>query len=177
VALLAGIALLNQAYALFGLNTELIREATDCIGMAGMIGGQAIDLGIGLGDAALAERDRKTSAMMRLAFTAGALAAGASRDEVAPLAAAGTLMGQAYQIRDDMSDASHANGKTANQDSRHSRPSHSVRFDAAACHRKVAAMLAEGRSALLDGYGATDGVLGLIGFLDKLFASAAATAL
>src|SRR5580658_165893 len=104
VALLAGIALLNQAYALFGQSPELIREATECIGVAGMIGGQAIDLGAGMEDAALAERDRKTSAMMRLAFTAGALAGGASRDEVAPLAAAGQLMGQAYQICDDMLD-------------------------------------------------------------------------
>jgi len=178
VALLAGIALLNQAYALFGQNTELIREATECIGVAGMIGGQAIDLGAGLEDAALAERDRKTSAMMRLACTAGALAAGASRDEVAPLAAAGQLMGQAYQICDDLLDAGHAGhatGKTADQDSRHNRPSHSARFDAAACYAKVGGMMEEARRSLLDAYGPSHGVNGLVGFIDNIFASAAAS--
>lgn len=182
VALLAGIALLNQAYALFGQSPELIREATECIGTAGMIGGQAIDLGAGLEDAALAERDRKTSAMMRLAFTAGALAGGASRDEVAPLAAAGQLMGQAYQICDDMLDASHANhatnhatGKTADQDSRHNRPSHSARFDAAACYAKVGGMMAEARRSLLEGYGNSGGVNGLLGFIDEIFAKSRAT--
>jgi geranylgeranyl diphosphate synthase type II len=177
VALLAGIALLNQAYALFGQSPELIREATECIGVAGMIGGQAIDLGAGLEDAALAERDRKTSAMMRLAFTAGALAGGASRDAVAPLAAAGQLMGQAYQVCDDMLDAGHAKratGKTADQDSRHNRPSHSAQFDAAACYAKVGGMMAEARRSLLDGYGDSGGVSGLLGFIDEIFAAAAA---
>jgi geranylgeranyl diphosphate synthase type II len=174
VALLAGIALLNQAYALFGQNPELIREATECIGMGGMIGGQAIDLDGGLGDA-LAERDRKTSAMMRLALTAGALAAGASPDEVVPLAAAGHLLGQAYQICDDMLDAGHPDhttGKTSDQDPRHNRPSHSARFDTVACSVKVVSMMEEARRFLLDGYGPSDGVRGLIGFVDKIFASA-----
>jgi geranylgeranyl pyrophosphate synthase len=44
VAWLAGIALLNQAYALFGKVPALIHEATYCIGVEGMIGGQALDL-------------------------------------------------------------------------------------------------------------------------------------
>jgi geranylgeranyl diphosphate synthase type II len=105
VALLAGIALLNQAYALFSENPELIREAVECIGVDGMIGGQAIDLCAGPSEASLAARDRKTSALMRLALTAGALAAGASRQDVAPLAAAGQQLGQAYQICDDLLDA------------------------------------------------------------------------
>jgi geranylgeranyl diphosphate synthase type II len=177
VALLAAIALLNQAYALFGRTPELIREAAECIGVGGMIGGQAIDLGVGPGDAALAERDRKTSAMMRLAFTAGALAEGASRDEVAPLAAAGQSMGRAYQIYDDMVDAGHAGhaaGKTADQDSRHNRPSHCARFDAAACHAKVGGAMEEAHRSLLRGYGASDGVKALLGFIDKIFASALA---
>lgn len=175
VALLAAIALLNQAYALFGQNPELIREATECIGMGGMIGGQAIDLDGGLGDAELAERDRKTSAMMRLALTAGALAAGASPNEVGPLAAAGYSFGQAYQICDDMLDAGHPNhttGKTTDQDLRLKRPSHSARFDATECFVKVVSMMEEGRRFLLDGYGNSDGVYRLIGFIDKIFASA-----
>jgi geranylgeranyl diphosphate synthase type II len=175
VALLAGIALLNQAYALFRENPELIREATECIGVAGMIEGQAIDMGTGGGGASLAERDYKTSAMMRLAFTAGALAAGASRDEVVPLAAAGQLMGQAYQICDDLLDvsqASYATGKTADQDSRHHRPSHAAHLDKAACYARAAGMMEKARRSLVDAYGASDGVVGLLGFIDKIFASA-----
>ena len=44
IALLAALALLNQAYALFGSNTCLLAEAVACIGSNGMIGGQALDL-------------------------------------------------------------------------------------------------------------------------------------
>ena len=92
----------------------------------------------------------------------------------APLAAAGHLLGQAYQICDDMLDAgqsNHMTGKTSDQDPRHKRPSHSARFDAAACFVKVVGMMEEARRLLLDGYGHSDGVHGLIGFVDKIFAS------
>lgn len=112
VALLAGIALLNQSYAIYGQTPELIAEATRCIGVHGMVVGQALDLlsqdgsgePIDEWEKRQAERNRKTSAMMRLALTAGALACGAEPAEVAPLGAAGQSIGEAYQIADDLLD-------------------------------------------------------------------------
>ena len=44
IAVLAALALLNQAYAIFGRSPRLIAEAVSCIGINGMIGGQAVDL-------------------------------------------------------------------------------------------------------------------------------------
>jgi geranylgeranyl diphosphate synthase type II len=103
VALLAGLALLNQAYLLFSPTPELVREAAECIGANGMIGGQALDIGIG--DVDLASRDRKTTALMRLTLTAGALAGGAPTELVGELAQCGERLGRAYQMLDDLLDA------------------------------------------------------------------------
>jgi geranylgeranyl pyrophosphate synthase/GT2 family glycosyltransferase len=173
VALLTGIALLNQAYALFAETPELIREAAECIGVGGMIGGQAIDLCLGNGVGSLAERDRKTSALMRLALTAGALAVGASREDVAPLAAAGQQLGQAYQICDDLLDAGlpgHSTGKTPGQDLRHHRPSHSARLDENARHAEAMGLIDNARRSLLEGFGSSNEVAGLTSFIDAIFA-------
>jgi len=177
VALLAGIALLNQAYALFGQNPALIHEATQCIGVAGMIGGQAIDLGVAPGDDLLEERDCKTSAMMRLALTAGALAAGIPVEQVEPLAECGQLLGRAFQICDDLLDAGrahHDTGKPPDQDNRHNRPSHASRFDPAHSHARVLEIMAHVRQTLLESYGATAPVQELLGFIGKLAASVGA---
>jgi geranylgeranyl pyrophosphate synthase/GT2 family glycosyltransferase len=170
VALLAGIALLNQAYALFSETPELIREAVECIGVDGMIGGQAIDLCADPRGVSLAERDRKTSALMRLALTAGALAAGASRQDVAPLAAAGQQLGQAYQICDDLLDAGLADdssGKTIGQDLRHHRPSHGARLDADARRAEAVGLVDQVRRSLLDHFGPSIEVSGLTNFIDN----------
>jgi geranylgeranyl diphosphate synthase, type II len=177
IALLAGIALLNQAYAIFGQTPELIREATECIGVNGMIGGQAIDLEPYTEETSLAERNRKTSALIRLAATAGALAYGVSRDELAPLAAAGQCLGHAYQVYDDLRDAgsaSQSTGKTVGQDLRHNRPSHAVRFDVAACYEELFGLIEETRRSLMEAYGPGIGVAGLMGFIDRIFGLRAA---
>jgi len=174
VALLAAIALLNQAYALFGVTPELVREATECIGLDGMIGGQELDLSTEGQGSSLDERDRKTSALMRLSVTAGPLALGASREEVEPLAAAGMHLGRAYQIADDLLDlgAPHqSTGKTRGQDLRHGRPSHHGRIEIDACHDEVWGQVQHARKTLLESFGPKDEVAELIGFIDGLFAA------
>ncbi len=177
-ALLAGIALLNQAYALFGRTPNLIREATECIGVQGMIGGQALDLSLEPGDEdSLLARNRKTSAMMRLALTAGALGCGASPEEVAPLASAGQYLGDAYQIGDDLLDARRTSthtGKTAGQDRRHNRPSH-LRLDEAACHRQLHDLIQQTHKTLEGAYEPAR-VAELMDFVDSIFASLTAAA-
>jgi len=73
----------------------------------------------------LATRDLKTSGLMRLMMTAGAIAAGAPEEAVMALAQFGESLGRAYQIYDDIADESGDSeqlGKTANQDHRHRRP-------------------------------------------------------
>jgi geranylgeranyl pyrophosphate synthase len=178
IALLAGITLLNQAYAIFGQTPELICEATECIGVNGMIGGQAIDLEPYTDQTSLAERNRKTSALLRLAATAGALAYGVSRAELAPLAAAGQYLGHAYQVYDDLRDsgpASQSTGKTAGQDLRHNRPSHAARFDVAACYEELFGLIEKTRRSLVDAYGSGAGVAGLMGFIDGMFGARAAS--
>ncbi len=98
-AILAALALFNQAYAVFGRTPALIQEATECVGVDGMIGGQAVDLG-----EAIETRNRKTSALMRLALTAGAIACGASPKDVEALGRCGACLGEAYQVYDDLQD-------------------------------------------------------------------------
>jgi geranylgeranyl pyrophosphate synthase len=161
VAMLAGIALLNQSYAIFGKVPALIAEATYCIGTEGMIGGQALDLTRhpdnedALVDSGrnLEERNRKTSAMMRLALTAGALALGVPAEEVRPLGRAGQCLGEAYQIGDDLLDLHGSTGKTTGQDKRHHRPSHSLQSQSA-CFDQLTGLLEDGRRTLRTAYGA-----------------------
>jgi geranylgeranyl pyrophosphate synthase len=73
VALLTALALLNRGYELFlspvaGAPAEggarVLRAATRAIGSDGMIGGQALDLGLPAGTS-LASRDRKTTTLAR----------------------------------------------------------------------------------------------------------------
>jgi geranylgeranyl pyrophosphate synthase/GT2 family glycosyltransferase len=174
VALLAAIALLNQAYALFAGTPELIREAVECIGLDGMIGGQELDLSNNDGEGSLDARDRKTSALMRLSLTAGPLAIGASHEEVGPLAAAGHQLGRAYQIADDLLDSSvpnHTTGKTTGQDLRHGRPNHNARIGIDARYDEVWDRVQAARQGLLEAFGPKDEVAAIIGFIDTLFAA------
>jgi geranylgeranyl diphosphate synthase type II len=177
VALLAGIALLNQSYAIFGQVPALIHEATQCIGVEGMIGGQAIDLTPYDGDDEallmrsqnLAERNRKTSAMMRLALVAGALALGVSPEEAAPLGSAGQCLGEAYQIGDDLLDAkrsTQAAGKTTGQDRRHGRPSHGL-IGSDLCMQQVNELVTRARHTLQSAYGARSAEV--LGAVDAIF--------
>jgi geranylgeranyl pyrophosphate synthase len=165
VAWLAGIALLNQSYALFGRIPALIAEATHCIGTEGMIGGQALDLTPHDGDPEallersqnLAERNKKTSAMMRLSLTAGALALGVPAAEVEILGAAGQALGEAYQIGDDLLDG-RASGKPAGQDQRHHRPTAGL-LDERASFDELTSLVANARQSIQTAYGARAGTL------------------
>lgn len=97
MATLASLALLNRAYSILGLSAGLLGEAEACV--AEMIEGQAVDLQGGLENP-----NRKTSSLMRLTFTAGAIACGASNADVQVLARCGEQVGEAYQMYDDFED-------------------------------------------------------------------------
>lgn len=169
VALLAGLALMNQSYALLARTARdhghddsaawLVAEAARCIGSDGMIGGQAVDLllqGGGPGPDALVSRNLKTTALMRLTMIAGAVACGAEEDDAAVLGEFGESLGMAYQICDDLLDElaepEHL-GKPAKQDLRHSRPNYVAQLGAKAAHRLAGSLIEDAKSSLRERFG------------------------
>ena len=133
-ALLAGDALLTHAFALLAtgyadqplVGQRLLAVLTEAAGSRRLIGGQMEDL--------LAERKpnatrdelefihrNKTAAMIEAALVMGGLCGGASETQVGTLAKAGLNLGLAFQITDDVLDAtadSATLGKTAGKDAK-----------------------------------------------------------
>lgn len=170
LAVLAAVALLNQAYALLtraaeacggaaGTTEALLGEAARTVGADGMIGGQVIDLELQsnrTSERALASRDLKTVALMRLMMVAGALARGADDETIATLAKFGECFGRVYQICDDLLDelgASAFSGKTSGQDARHLRPSAVSVLGTDASQSLAVSLVREGASLLVRKFG------------------------
>lgn len=133
-ALLAGDALLTHAFALLAtayaaepaLARALVAELADAAGSRRLIGGQMEDL--------LAEKKanptigelefihlNKTAAMIEAALVMGGLVGGANETELAGLRDAGRRIGLAFQIIDDVLDATADTatlGKTAGKDAK-----------------------------------------------------------
>lgn len=119
-AVLAGLALFNEAWAIFAETPSLASVAAHEIGARGMIGGQAADLA---GDDSQS-RLEKTTALLRLTMAAGAASASARPDDTQAVISFGETLGEIYQTCDDMVDAFAAVpacGKTIGQDQRHHR--------------------------------------------------------
>ncbi|HEX8639269.1 MAG TPA: polyprenyl synthetase family protein [Pyrinomonadaceae bacterium] len=118
LAILVAIGFLNASYGLIFVNHANLperaitahAEIVECVGASGMLGGQSIDLALakGAGDVAGYEnesiRNLKTSALMRLCLRVGAILAGASYIELASLSRFAGLLGDAYQLSDDLID-------------------------------------------------------------------------
>ncbi len=169
VAVLAAVALLNQSYALLaqaahtcaqpGAVALVVAEAARCVGANGMVGGQIIDLELRAGDTdhdALAKRDLKTVALMRLMMTAGALACGADEADTRALAEFGECFGRAYQVCDDLLDeacACELTGKPARQDTRHGRATAVAALGAQTAHRLAAKLVERGTARLRARFG------------------------
>ena len=108
-----------------GRRREMALELFQAAGAGGMIGGQALDLaaeggGGDVGREALLEiHQRKTGALIAASCTIGARAAGASASAIEALRAYGARLGLAFQIYDDVLDATATSaqlGKTAGKD-------------------------------------------------------------
>ncbi len=133
-ALLAGDALLTLAFQLTvrhyagspALCAALTREIADAAGSERLIGGQMEDLlAEQKNDATAAELEfihlNKTGAMLTASLVAGGLCGGASEAQVAALRDAGRHLGLAFQIIDDILDATADTatlGKTAGKDAK-----------------------------------------------------------
>ncbi len=133
-ALLAGDALLTHAFALLAeayapspvLAHALIRELADAAGSRRLIGGQMEDLlAEKKADATAGDLEfihlNKTAAMIEAALVMGGLLGGCDRPALGALRRAGRHLGLAFQIVDDLLDATADTatlGKTAGKDAR-----------------------------------------------------------
>ncbi len=168
-ALLTSLALMNHSYQLLSLAccragnsnaaSRLIQDASECIGANGMIGGQVVDLELKndeFGAEALKSRNLKTTALMRLMLTCGAVASGAGTDGTLALAKFGDALGMAYQICDDLMDevgGDQFHSKTANQDRRHLRPNFVSEFGVHGAHRMATELIENAVDLLLQKFG------------------------
>lgn len=120
IALLAGDALLTEAFHLMSrpqvvhalepnLILELIHEISNAAGVAGMVGGQVVDLEAEGHEVDLATAEcihvRKTGALILTSARIGARIGGATPKEMHRISRYSQLLGLAFQIADDILDA------------------------------------------------------------------------
>ncbi len=170
---LVAIGFLNHSYRLVTVDgrgnskraVDAVLEIVDCVGPAGMVGGQSVDLMIfskaecrtcsirGSRDL----QNLKTSALIRLSLRLGAILAGANDEELDHLSSFADCLGHAYQISDDIIDIeqdSSTNGSEFRTNGIGSLPS--LRVDLASAAERSRAMLlghfvpCEARDCLLD---------------------------
>ena len=125
MAILAGDALLTMAFDVLAETRfpEVIREVARAAGVAGMVGGQVVDLKsegetIGL-DTLRAMHRQKTGALIRVSVRVGAILGDASEEQLESLTRYAEHLGLAFQISDDILDATgdaNAMGKNTGSD-------------------------------------------------------------
>lgn len=169
--ILASLALINRAYFLMyqsfgsanpGDAQEANRLADDCLGLSGIVNGQALDLNF-------KDTDRtpevvrqialqKTGALFRLCLVLPAVVGGASRYEKMHLSRLADLWGAAYQVADDLKDvllAEASAGKTVRQDESLGRPNMALQIGVEKAASELGIMMREAASsvkALSSGY-------------------------
>jgi geranylgeranyl pyrophosphate synthase len=133
-AILAGLALVHRAHALVaaaaaglpaGRERRIWQRLEECVGLAGILDGQARDLHFPRGGDPLAVAAKKTTPLLRLALLLPAAAAGAAPDLEESLDRLAAAWGLAYQILDDFRDVGEpwsATGKSARRDATLGRP-------------------------------------------------------
>ena len=116
MAILAGDALLTDAFAVAataqlpepGDMAFAISVLSECAGSLGMVGGQVLDIlaeqRACTEEDVLAIQDRKTGALINAACVLGAIAGGATEEQVQAAAKFAAGVGLAFQIRDGMLD-------------------------------------------------------------------------
>ncbi len=173
-AILAGDALLTDAFAVLAaspspavgagaphaaddLRVQAIARLAEAAGSAGMVGGQAIDLGAvgdaaGLDGARLEDMHlRTTGALIRAATTMGGILTGASRQVIEALDDYARELGLAFQIVDDVLDVEGLPedlGKTAGKDAASGKPTFPSLYGLAESRRMAGACVTRAHAAL-----------------------------
>jgi geranylgeranyl pyrophosphate synthase len=156
--LAAGAARLGLSRPVLSL---LAAELFGAAGVRGMIGGQMLDLEAEGRDLTLDQLTRmhraKTGALIAASVGVGALAAGAREDQLVGVRAYGIEIGLAFQIADDLLDASASSvelGKTAGKDARQHKATFATALAPAAARaeaeRRVACAVDHLRRARID---------------------------
>lgn len=153
---------LPEAPSQSGRRLRAIAMLAEAAGMAGMVGGQAIDLAaagqagtspLTLGPSALEDMHaRKTGALIRAATGMGAVLAGASEPAIAAIDAYATDLGLAFQIVDDVLDvegSAGALGKTAGKDAAAGKPTFPALYGLDESKRRAAACVERAKDALV----------------------------
>jgi geranylgeranyl diphosphate synthase type II len=166
LAILAGDALLTEAFRLAAVGAAeagieptralgIIATIAHAAGAAGMVGGQVADLEAehARADVALVEsiHERKTAALIAAAVEAGAAAANADDGQLAALRAYGRALGLAFQVADDILDASASTavtGKRENRDAEHGKATYPGVLGLEGARRVARDLLAECSRAL-----------------------------
>ena len=129
-AILAGDALQTRAFEVLAespasaeLRVAWLQALASTTGVAGMCGGQALDIDATGKLQSVDELERmhalKTGALIRASVRMGALGGGASSDQLQRLDAFASALGLAFQVRDDILDVESSSerlGKTAGKD-------------------------------------------------------------
>jgi geranylgeranyl diphosphate synthase type II len=177
LAILAGDGLLTEAFGLLArwpspacgdrpVQTppadrclRAIRVLAEAAGVAGMVGGQAIDLDGSAHDPASLEdlHLRKTGALIRAASTIGAILAGAPDAAIAAIDAYARDLGLAFQIIDDVLDVEGSNaglGKTPGKDAAQGKPTFPAVYGVEPSRRLAVECIARAKAALAaEGFG------------------------
>jgi geranylgeranyl diphosphate synthase type II len=181
LAILAAINLMNASYPLVFEGAAIDerkairahREIVECIGASGMVTGQVIDLAPNRngeqasdgGSNADAARNLKTSALMRMALRVGAILSGANERQLATLSTFAELLGQAYQISDDVLDLSE--DTTLGTDGRIA-VTFAVERGAQQARARIGAFVREAQNLLSEEFGETTPALLLCQFADYI---------
>jgi len=175
MAILAGDGLLTEAFALMArepksVDPDVMARKVRIMGIiatgagaAGMVGGQAIDLGCVTpdrtgalpapldADGLRAMHARKTGALIRASAMAGAVMGGGSNAQIDAIDLAASEFGLAFQIIDDVLDVEGAAadlGKTAGKDAAAGKPTYPALYGVDASKRMASECLERAAAAL-----------------------------
>jgi len=181
LAILAGDGLLTEAFSVMAgvaaqsadsAAARATAEIAAAAGAAGMVGGQADDMAaegseIGVDEVERIHR-RKTGALLRAAVRAGALLAGAGRAQLSALTAYGDSLGLAFQVVDDVLDATaptQATGKIAGRDRERGKRTYPVLLGLDGARARAEELRQAARSALEPFDAAADPLRDLVDFV------------
>ena len=165
MAILAGDGLLTLAFRLLaenlrpGMDGRVLRdvlvEVAEAAGTGGMVGGQVADLEAEGRQVTPEALDyihlHKTAALIRASIRSGAALCGANPAQLQALAVAGTSLGLAFQIVDDILDVTGTTeqlGKTAGKDQVQQKATYPAIHGLAASRARAEALMAEALGAL-----------------------------